>query len=119
MTKLLYRMVIAAMAGDDERLKELHEAYARESRLHVPIGEILREQQPWMHHFLTYHAAEDDAAKNEIAASAWGDLNKQLVKPTVVELEKQMNLVAAYLTEHQKRIAKIMEEPPRPGRGVI
>lgn len=41
MTKLLYRMIIAAIAGKSERLAELYDRYTRESRLHVSIKEIL------------------------------------------------------------------------------
>ena len=116
MTKLLYRMIIAAMAGEGERMKELHEIYARESRLHVTIGEMLQEQQPWMHYILAYHATEDDAAKKEIAAAAWDDLGEQL-KPVITGLRKQVDLIAAYLPERLKQYARIMQEPPRPGRG--
>ncbi len=105
MTALLYRMIIATMAGEGDRLSELHDVYARESRLHVPIGEILREQQPHIYYPLAYYAAEDEAAKREVAAACY------------VEIEEQVSLAAAYLTEHLKRIARIMQEPPRPGRG--
>jgi len=104
-TKLLYRMIIAAMAGEGERMKELHEIYAKESRLHVSIGEILRERQPETYYPLAYLAAEDREARREVAAAFDADIGERL------------GLIAAWLTDHQRRIARIMEEPPRPGRG--
>ena len=87
MTKLLYRMIIAAMAGEGERMKELHEIYAKESRLHVSIGEMIGYRQPEVCSALTYAAEAEDI------------------------------LASARLTDHQRRIASIMQEPPRPGRG--
>lgn len=80
-------MVIAAIAGEDGKLKSLYDAYTKKSRLHVSIGEILGYRQPEVCSVLTY----------------------------AVETEEV--LAAACLTDHQRRIARIMEEPPRPGRG--
>ncbi len=75
------------MAGEDGKLKSLYDAYTKESRLHVSIGEILGDRQPEIWSVLTYAAETEDI------------------------------LPAAWLTDHQRRIARIMEEPPRPGRG--
>lgn len=105
MTKLLYRIVIAAIAGEDGKLKSLYERYTKESRLHVSIGEILRERQPETYYPLAYLAAEDREARREVAAAFDADIGERL------------GLIAAWLTDHQRRIARIMEEPPRPGRG--
>ena len=41
MTALIYRMIIAAIAGKSDRIAELYEAYARERRLHVTVAEIV------------------------------------------------------------------------------
>ena len=41
MTALIYRMVIAAIAGRPDRIAELYEAYSRERRLHVTVAEIV------------------------------------------------------------------------------
>ncbi len=87
MTKLLYRMVICAIAGEDDRLKGLYDIYTKESRLHVSIGEMVGYRQPEVCSALTYAAEAEDM------------------------------LAAACLTDHQRRIARIMQEPPRPGRG--
>lgn len=39
--KLVYRMVLATMAGKHERTEKLYEQYLKETRLHVPISEYL------------------------------------------------------------------------------
>ncbi|WP_461369525.1 hypothetical protein [Candidatus Darwinibacter acetoxidans] len=44
-TALIYRMVIAAMAGEPDRIAELYEAYIRERRLHVTVAEILQSKR--------------------------------------------------------------------------
>lgn len=87
MTKLLYRMIVCAIAGEDDRLKGLYDTYTKESRLHVSIGELVGYRQPEVHSVLTYAVETEDI------------------------------LAAAWLTDHQRHIARIMEEPPRPGRG--
>ena len=68
-------------------MKALYERYARESRLHVSIGELIGYRQPEVCSVLTYAA------------------------------ETEEMLAAAWLTDHQRRIARIMQEPPKPGRG--
>lgn len=88
MTKLLYRMIIAAIAGEDGKLKSLYDTYTKESRLHVSIGELIGYRQPEVCSVLTYAAETEDM------------------------------LAAACLTDHQRRIARIMQEPPRPGMGI-
>ncbi len=105
MTKLLYRMIVCAIAGEDDRLKGLYDIYTKESRLHVSIGEILRERQPETYYPLAYLAAEDRGARREVAAAFDADIGERL------------GLIAAWLTDHQRRIARIMQEPPKPGRG--
>jgi len=45
MTALIYRMIIAAIAGKSGRIAELYEAYARERRLHVTVAEILQSKR--------------------------------------------------------------------------
>lgn len=44
-TALVYRMVIAAIAGKPDRIAELCEAYSRERRLHVTVAEILQSKR--------------------------------------------------------------------------
>ena len=41
-TALIYRMVIAVMAG--ESVAELYEEYVKERRLHVTVAEILQSK---------------------------------------------------------------------------
>lgn len=42
-TALIYRMVIACMAG--EPVAELYEEYVKERRLHVTVAEILQSKR--------------------------------------------------------------------------
>ena len=42
-TALVYRMVIACMAGND--VAELYEQYVKERHLHVTIGEMLEAKR--------------------------------------------------------------------------
>lgn len=44
-TALIYRMIIAAIAGKPDRIAELYKAYAREQRLHVMVAEILQSKR--------------------------------------------------------------------------
>ena len=44
-TALVYRMIIAAIAGKSDRIAELYEAYSRERRLHVTVAEILQSKR--------------------------------------------------------------------------
>ncbi|MGI5927021.1 MAG: hypothetical protein ACOX8A_07560 [Thermacetogeniaceae bacterium] len=43
MTALIYRMVIACMAGND--VAELYEQYVKERRLHVTVAEIIQAKR--------------------------------------------------------------------------
>ncbi len=40
-TALIYRMVIACMAGESVAVAGLYEQYVKERHLHVTVGEIL------------------------------------------------------------------------------
>jgi hypothetical protein len=42
-TALIYRMVIACMAGND--VAELYEQYVKERRLHVTVAEIIQAKR--------------------------------------------------------------------------
>lgn len=42
MTKLLWRMILATMAGKKKRTQELYEQYKRETKLYVPIKEYAK-----------------------------------------------------------------------------
>ena len=42
-TALVYRMVIAVMAGND--VAELYEQYVKERRLHVTVAEIIQAKR--------------------------------------------------------------------------
>ena len=39
MTKLVWRMILATMAGKKRRTQELYDQYILETRLHVPVKE--------------------------------------------------------------------------------
>ena len=41
-TALIYRMVIAAMAGESVAVAELYEEYVKERRLHVTVAEMVQ-----------------------------------------------------------------------------
>jgi len=42
MTKLLWRMILATMAGKKRRTWNLYEQYKEETRLHVPVEEYMK-----------------------------------------------------------------------------
>ena len=44
-TALIYRTVIATIAGKPDRIAGLYEAYTREQRLHVTVAEILQSKR--------------------------------------------------------------------------
>ena len=64
----------------------------------LTIREILRDRQPGLYYPLTF-------LMDELPDITYGRLREQAV------------LAASWLTDRQKKIARIMEEPPRPGRG--
>jgi|LSQX01.3.fsa_nt_gb hypothetical protein len=45
MTNIIYRMVIAYLAGKPDRVAELYEEYIRAKHLHVSIGEIIQAKR--------------------------------------------------------------------------
>lgn len=44
-TRLVACMVVAAMAGEHERMYELYDEFVKENRLHVPVREILEAKE--------------------------------------------------------------------------
>ncbi len=77
----------------------------REARPFLTLGELVQDKQPTLYYALSYHAAEGEAAKQEVVDEVAG-----LISNTAL-------LLAAALTDHQKEIARLMQERPKPGRG--
>ncbi|WP_461369539.1 hypothetical protein [Candidatus Darwinibacter acetoxidans] len=44
-TALIYRMVIAVMAGESVAVAELYEEYVKERHLHVTVAEIIQAKR--------------------------------------------------------------------------
>jgi len=77
----------------------------REVRPFLTIGELIADKHPTLYYALSYHAADGEAAKQEVASEVAGLISNAAL------------LLAAALTDHQKEIAKLMQERPKPGRG--
>ena len=72
---------------------------------YLTIAEIVRDAQPDLFHALVFLAAEGEVAGREVFSDCCEAVHKRLT------------LTAAHLENRLKYYAKIMEEPPRPGRG--
>jgi len=77
----------------------------REVKPFLTLGELIADKQPTLYYALTYHAAEGEAAKQEVVDEVAGLISNTALLP------------AAALTDHQKEIARLMQERPKPGRG--